>query len=105
MFLAFTGGRLTAEGSGDSVLVKADRQTLEVVKDSIELAGAAEGEEPEVGEILGDNEVCWIWLSRATFCLFLQFEVMHYLEVVEDFSAVPGSKSEIEDPAWKAYHA
>lgn len=104
MFLAFTGGRLTAEGYGDSVLVKADRQTLEVVKDSIELAGAAEDESLEV-EILGDNEVCWIWLSRATFCLFLQFEVMHYLEVVEDFSTVPGSESEIEDPAWKAYHA
>lgn len=104
MFLHFTGGELYATAhpeDPDSVLVEAkDWQTLEVMKDSIELAGAAEGEGDEL-VILERVEGWFCKISRATFCLFLFFEVMHYMEAVDDFAEVPGAESLVEDSGWK----
>jgi hypothetical protein len=95
MFIAFSEGILSVtQYDEDTFLVSARRrETLEVVFDSIQLAGVAEEDRPNNLNITSDPLVegfgVSTYISKPTFALFLQFELLNYL----DYSHISDSAS------------
>lgn len=85
MWIWTSGGFLSAvEHRDDSskLMVRArDRESLEVMVDGAELAGKAAGvdEKLEIIQKLPSDYPWRVEISKATFALYLQYEVMNYL--------------------------
>lgn len=94
MFIAFSEGILSVtQYDEDYFLVSAKRiQALEVVFDSIILAGVAEEDQPVSVTIAATPQEGFPFSARIfkpTFALFLQFELLNYL----DYSDISESAS------------
>lgn len=103
MWLFTTGGFLSAVEHRDDknmLMVRArDKQSLETMLEGIELAGAAEGKETEKLEIVQKLPSDYPWrveVTKATFALFVQHEIMNYLNYHNFKSAV----TEIRGNKW-----
>lgn len=94
MWVFTTGGFVSAvqdKKDPDRVVIRArDKQSLETLLEGVTLAGAAAEQDPElhdaelyrVGEITTGEGTDYRWrtrLSKATFAIWLQYEVMNYL--------------------------
>jgi hypothetical protein len=85
MWVFTSGGFVSAvqhRDNPDLVMVRArDRQSLETMLEGIELTGVADDEKfvrPDIVSVPGDYR--WrVTVSKSTFVLFLQFEVLNYL--------------------------
>jgi hypothetical protein len=100
MWVFTSGGFVSAvqhRDNEDLVMVRArDRQSLETMLEGIELAGNANGEvfdRPEIVTVPGDYR--WrVTVSKATFVLFLQFEVLNYLNYDNFKTALTAARGE-----------
>lgn len=85
MWIFTTGSFVSAvqhRDNPDLVMVRArDKESLETMLEGIELAGVADAEKferPEIISVPGDYR--WrVTISKATFAIYLQFEVLNYL--------------------------
>lgn len=101
MWVFTSGGFVSAvqhRDNEDLVMVRArDRQSLETMLEGVELTGAADGEvfdRPEIVSVPGDYR--WrVTVSKATFVLFLQFEVLNYLNYDNFKDALSASRGKI----------
>lgn len=101
MWVFTTGGFVSAvqlRSNPDLVMVRArDRQSLETMLEGVELAGAANDEvfeRPEIVSVPGDYR--WrVTVSKATFVLFLQFEVLNYLNYDNFKNALTESRGKV----------
>jgi hypothetical protein len=98
MWVFTSGGFVSAvqlRSNEDMLMVRArDRQSLETMLEGIELAGAANDEvfeRPEIVSVPGDYRYR-VTVSKATFVLFLQFEVLNYLNYDNFKNALTASR-------------
>ena len=103
MWLFTTGGFLSAVEHRDDntmLMVRArDKQSLETMLEGIEVAGAAAGQEKVELKIIQKLPSDYPWrveVSKATFALFVQHEIMNYLNYHNFKSAV----TEIRGQKW-----
>lgn len=100
MWIFTTGGFVSAvqlRSNPDLVMVRArDQLSLETMLEGIELAGTANDEvfeRPEIVSVPGDYRYR-VTISKATFVLFLQFEVLNYLNYDNFKTALTASRGE-----------
>jgi hypothetical protein len=101
MWVFTSGGFVSAvqlRSNEDLVMVRArDRQSLETMLEGIELSGVANDEvfeRPEIVSVPGDYR--WrVTISKATFVLFLQFEVLNYLNYDNFKTALTASRGKV----------
>lgn len=87
MWIFTTGGFVSAvedKNNAEGVVVRArDRAALVNMLEGIELAGNASGDAQAVGEIVTGEGTDYRWrvrLSKATFAIWLQYEVLNFLD-------------------------
>lgn len=110
MWLITTGGFVSAvqdPKNEDGVVVRArDKKSLETMLEGITLAGAAAEKDSElhdaslyrVGEIVTGQGTDYRWrtkMSKATFAIFVQYEVMNFLTYSNFKNALTESRGDV----------